>query len=398
MYVRTFNTYVFMYVCMYVCKISSVTFWNNMDTVPYRTHKKNDTKVYAIMLSRSLLGRVPFGRIGAGCILTSMTAAWYYRPLPIKDEKQYAAPNRSAEFFCSDRLYPVREDTPFLLSMARGLSIGITTIAIRLVMNTYGSYELDTNDEHYVNFLETVLGSRRNPGQGMLTVSNHRSLFDDPGVVSCILPLWVGIRPKFNRWGICSQEYCFNDVLPGIIKGYIGAGQVLPICRGAGINQTLLLDFARLLASGEWCHIFPEGGAWQRMELGGRPAGNSRKGKLKWGVGKLIAHAPICPKVIPFAHVGMEAVLPQDRKTRKTYFKFIGPNELQIKIKFGPEIHFDDLIQEYELEHGKLWKYSSQTNVSHWESSDNEKELYRKITLRIENELEKVTKTTVETK
>ena len=68
-------------------------------------------------------------------------------------------------------------------------------------------------------------------------MSNHRSLFDDPGVVSCLLPLPIAIQPRYNRWALCSQEYCFNGALPGLVHGYIGAGQVLPIRRGGGIDQ-----------------------------------------------------------------------------------------------------------------------------------------------------------------
>lgn len=35
--------------------------------------------------------------------------------------------------------------------------------------------------------------------------------------------------------------------------------KVLPIERGGGLDQKLLLDFSRKLAVGDWCHIFPEG-------------------------------------------------------------------------------------------------------------------------------------------
>ena len=35
--------------------------------------------------------------------------------------------------------------------------------------------------------------------------------------------------------------------------------KVLPIERGAGLDQKLLLNFSRKLAAGGWCHIFPEG-------------------------------------------------------------------------------------------------------------------------------------------
>lgn len=94
----------------------------------------------------------------------------------------------------------------------------------------------------------------------MITVCNHRSMFDDPSVVACLLPFWVNIKPDIMRWGLCAQEYCYNPKLPAIIKAYIGAGKILPIKRGDGIDQKLLLDFTRKLANGDWCHLFPEAG------------------------------------------------------------------------------------------------------------------------------------------
>ncbi|KAL7555102.1 hypothetical protein ACHAWF_018728 [Thalassiosira exigua] len=324
-------------------------------------------------------------------------------------------------------------------------------------MNTYGKYEIE-DDERYRRFLASVLGERA-PGQGMITVSNHRSLFDDPGVVSCLLPLPVAIQPKYNRWAICSQEYCYNDALPGLVKGYIGAGQVLPICRGGGIDQKLLLDFGRHLACGEWCHMFPEGGVWQWEELGGRrrlppnatmgsssdfgdgsnddhgeegstlkviPATLQQKslppssvGKLKWGVGKLIAHAPVTPKVIPFAHHGMERLFPQDENNGKTKFRdnllasmlpaALGGDandKLHLRVRFGEEISFDDLIREHESKHGRLWKYCGKLTAEEqydrgehaesfherWDSSSEERALYSKIVRRIEGRLDVITR------
>jgi len=413
--------------------------------------------------------------------VTSMTSAWYYRPLAdtstgthdnykttndntqssntnqaqILSTDSIATPNinddRSSQFFCAPtQHWSSRDEVPILLSWARSISIGVTTLAIRLLMNTYGKYEIK-DDVHYHEFLKLVLerdmdtttdGSRKER-QGLLTISNHRSLFDDPGIVSCLLPLPHAIQPKYNRWGICSQEYCFNDALPGIIKGYLGAGQVLPICRGKGINQQLLKDFGYFLACGEWCHLFPEGGVWQWNELGGRrelpenaiigassdfgthitsnnehddiiriiPATtqqralpvNPSKGKLKWGTGKLIAHAPTIPKVIPFAHVGMEKLLPQDEVTGKTRIRdnllrsmlptILGGEEdkLSVKIQFGEEITFDDIIQEHEQKYGKLWKYGPNEEEK-WISSYEERILYNKIVQRIEDRLDILTK------
>lgn len=45
------------------------------------------------------------------------------------------------------------------------------------------------------------------------------------------------------------------------------ARQVLPIERGGGVDQKLLLDFSRRLANGGWCHIFPEGKTVQVLRM-----------------------------------------------------------------------------------------------------------------------------------
>ena len=150
----------------------------------------------------------------------------------------------------------------------------------------------------------------------------------------------------------------------------------------------------------------------------------SPKGKLKWGVGKLIAHAPVTPKVIPFAHCGMETLLPQDEHTGRTKLRDdpLGPlvvqvkemfglqdgdgvDGLHVKIRFGEEIRFDDLIREHEAKHGTLWKYSGNVDAEelengrsrggfhkHWDSSREERELYSKIARRIEVHLEGLTR------
>ena len=433
-------------------------------------------------------------------VVASMTSAWYYRPLADtssssssstskgrgrgqttasnNNQQQQQTNNnnnrRDNETFCAPYTSPPwsRQHVPLLLEWARSISIGATTLAIRLLMNTYGKYEIK-DDVHYQHFLQMALRDKTNSNtrgdrgtnQGMITVSNHRSLFDDPGIVSCLLPLPIAIQPRYNRWAICSQEYCFNDALPGIVKGYIGAGQVLPICRGGGLDQKLFLDFSRHLACGEWCHLFPEGGVWQWDELGGRrelpenavmsassdfatnanntntngnndnvtkiaPATLKQKalppaniGKLKWGVGKMIAHAPITPKVIPFAHHGMERLLPQDENNGKTKLRnnllrsmlptaiFGGDanDKLHVRVQFGEEIMFDDLIKDHEVKHGRLWKYCGKLNAEEqydkgeqhvdearfhemWHSSAEERILYSKIVHRIEDRLDVITR------
>ena len=67
-----------------------------------------------------------------------------------------------------------------------------------------------------------------------------------------------------------------------------------------------------------------------------------------------------------------------------------GDNErLHVRLQFGKEITFDDLISEHEAKYGKLWKYSGRVNAKeelekgrsrggfhkYWDSSVEEMEL-----------------------
>lgn len=75
--------------------------------------------------------------------------------------------------------------------------------------------------------------------------------------------------------------------------------QVLPVERGAGLQQPGIAAAEDLLRSGSWVHIFPEGT-------------RSRDGKLqpcRKGVGRLVASCDVPPVVVPFVHKGMDDVM-----------------------------------------------------------------------------------------
>ena len=136
----------------------------------------------------------------------------------------------------------------------------------------------------------------------------------------------------------------------------------------------------------------------QRETLGGRENGRERElGSLKWGVGKLVAHAPKRPIVVPFFHMGMESVMPQDPVSRRVLTTLPRPGH-NVRVLFGEAITFDDLIEEHEARHGKLWKYRASVlrnesgndpgeDSDRWVSRDVDYELYHKIALRIEGSL-----------
>lgn len=147
-----------------------------------------------------------------------------------------------------------------------------------------------------------VLGAERleaaralqQPGSGLLTYSNHVSLFDDPLLLACFSgPEWTSLRwvaaDALNFFGSPAKARVFN------------AGKAVPIIRGEGLDQPGMHFLAERLRAGEWVHVFPEGGRSRRAE--GR-----LKLPLKSGLAHLIKQSR--PLILAFHHVGMHQVLP----------------------------------------------------------------------------------------
>lgn len=320
-----------------------------------------------------------------------MSSIYMYRPLP--DPKTGNGPIRSGPLISNRQ---INSGQSIFYDIGQKIIVFSTVSVTRAFLTIGGTFNI-LMDDNYYNFISKAIS--RHESQPLITISNHRSMFDDPSILSSLLPYWYNIQPKYLRWNVCSQEFCFNDIIPNFIQAYIGAGKTLPIWRGGGINQKLLWDFATKVAQGQWCHIFPEGGVWQRDTLGGRSNGQEKNiGKLKWGVGKLIAHAPVLPIVIPFFHMGMETVIPQNQETRLTEGLPIPRPGHNVTLRFGEQIHFDDLIDEHEKTYGKLWKYrhtddnndndNYATNKTMWTSKPEDLILYHKITTRLQERLE----------
>ncbi len=140
--------------------------------------------------------------------------------------------------------------------------------------------------------------------------------------------------------------------------------QALPIWRGGGVDQPLLLDVARRVSNGDWVHVFPEGrvvqtGRLAMDEISSRSEEEvARVGRLKWGVGKLIAHSDSPPTVVPWHHSGMAGILPQHAEWRddgrggrrfnnsvKSWVPGVGN---RVTVEFGPNVEYHDLIRAHE--------------------------------------------------
>lgn len=77
--------------------------------------------------------------------------------------------------------------------------VGILSIIVLHIMNSFKEFRKEI-------LLNLVFN--RPKGKGLLTVSNHQSIVDDPGIWGAILPFWR-IRPNQLRWSLCTEDVFF---------------------------------------------------------------------------------------------------------------------------------------------------------------------------------------------
>eukprot|EP00960_Hanusia_phi_P048086 758760-Hanusia_phi.AAC.7 len=320
--------------------------------------------------------------------------AFVYRPTPdySKEGLGYQPTKR--------REVDLQQEPPELL-LARNLTMSLGKLVSDFLMKWMNSLHI-VQDSRHDAWLARIRS--RPPGIPLITVANHESCCDDPGLMGALIPWDVAIDPARMRWGICTQEICFPKGKP-LVHTFIGCGQALPIRRGGGVDQPLLFDVARELAAGRWVHVFPEARVVQSCTIGLDPLTRrtadelSERGRLKWGVGKLIAHSPVTPVIIPLYHKGMAGVMPQhnrwvcrdEQECRydNRLLSVIPRGGGSIIVRFGEEVRVDDLISEHEHRYGPLPKVTTERLQDglmscRWESTQQEKLLYSAITKRIE--------------
>lgn len=185
-------------------------------------------------------------------------------------------------------------------------------VGTTLIISAVGAFSkvllngFNTLNMYNMHLLYNAIENRQS-SQGLLTVSNHQSVLDDPFLLAAILPPRILTSASKMRWGLCSLDICFQNSL---VSRALKLGKALPIQRRGGIAQTFLTDAAEKLSDGDWVHIYPEG----RVRQEGM-------GYSKRGVGKLLTMAYEArrglPMVLPMYHEGAENIMPQSPGTHE---------------------------------------------------------------------------------
>lgn len=89
---------------------------------------------------------------------------------------------------------------------------------------------------------------KRPDGVPLLTISNHYSCFDDPGIFGA-LKLSNVCSSKRIRWSLAAHDICFTNVWHSTFFMF---GKCIPCIRGAGVYQPAIDLCIQKLKLGEW--------------------------------------------------------------------------------------------------------------------------------------------------
>ncbi|KAK3313532.1 hypothetical protein B0H66DRAFT_355230 [Apodospora peruviana] len=263
--------------------------------------------------------------------------------------------------------------------MASTMVMGITGIISRSIL-----YGLNSVEVTGLQRLLDVLDSRKDiekRQRGLLTVSNHVSVVDDP-LIWGLLPLSYAFNPSNLRWTLGAHDICFANK---VFANFFTYGQVLPAHRlkhspHGGLFQPCLTQAIRLLSSQpyssnrlpsspqrdhdssqvpdpftvgamtfsttgtdtipapsvfqrnrhSWVHVFPEGLVHQH------PTCDLRY--FKWGVARLILESEPAPDILPMFIDGTQNLMPEDRG----FPRFLPRMGKRIRVAFGEVLDYEE--------------------------------------------------------
>ncbi|EDW02324.1 GH19953 [Drosophila grimshawi] len=165
----------------------------------------------------------------------------------------------------------------------------------------------------------------RPKGIPLVTVSNHHSCFDDPGLWGT-MPAHVVCNTYRIRWSMAAHDICFTRKLHAMFFMF---GKCIPVVRGSGVYQDAINLCIEKCALGDWVHVFPEGKVnMTKEEL-----------RLKWGVGRIIYESPQIPIILPMWHEGMDTVLPNVEPYKLQWGK-------KVTVNIGKPLDLNEFVQD----------------------------------------------------
>ncbi|XP_022222127.1 tafazzin homolog isoform X1 [Drosophila obscura] len=195
-------------------------------------------------------------------------------------------------------------------------AVGIFSKILLMLMNKTRVY----NKEQLVDLI-----SKRPQGVPLLTVSNHYSCFDDPGLWG-MLPLRQACNTNCIRWSMAAHDICFTNKYHSMFFMF---GKCIPVVRGYGVYQEAINLCIEKCAAGQWVHVFPEGKVnMEKEDL-----------RLKWGVGRIIYESPKMPIILPMWHEGMDDVLPNVEP-------YVLQRRKKVTINIGQPLDLNDFVHD----------------------------------------------------
>ena len=171
------------------------------------------------------------------------------------------------------------------------------------------------NNSHVENqeAFDEVFSKKSRNGKGLLTVSNHTNIIEDPILFAAFyrrkyLDGWKILfgnddqMQNFKRTLAAKENFFWhkNPILRKFFRWFCGRTKTAPIIRHGGLDQIVLKELEKRLREGDWIHLFGEG--TRTDEYG-------KLNEFRPGPGKMISEAPNTV-VLPWAHDGFEQVMP----------------------------------------------------------------------------------------
>ncbi|BGP12572.1 hypothetical protein JCM10213_004841 [Rhodosporidiobolus nylandii] len=207
-------------------------------------------------------------------------------------------------------------------------------------------------------FLERLRGER-----GVLTVSNHISVVDEPFTWG-VLPLRTFLDSRTLRWTLGASDVMFNGKWD---RWFFEKGQVIETFRGKGIYQKAIDLSTKKLDEGQWVHMYPEGRIKQDTLHEPR--------RFKWGVSRMLMECERMPLVIPIWVKGFEQVMDEPR----VWPAYLPNTGKDVTILFGEPLNADvePLVADYRAKYPTPWRPSTYDQSVEQDLEDEPSEIAR---------------------